>query len=107
MQIGRMQILFQMKQSRHLLRKFALINKHRGVTNHLQSKSSLVIADFGLRKFELPIHRLGLLVNAMSFNIIDVLLVILIALNLFNGYRRGFILGVLDLAGWVLSLLAG
>lgn len=43
----------------------------------------------------------------MSFNIIDVLLVILIALNLLNGYRRGFILGVLDLAGWVLSLLAG
>lgn len=43
----------------------------------------------------------------MSFNFIDVLLVILIALNLLNGYRRGFILGVLDLAGWVLSLLAG
>lgn len=43
----------------------------------------------------------------MAFNIIDVLLVILIALNLLNGYRRGFILGVLDLAGWVVSLLAG
>lgn len=43
----------------------------------------------------------------MSFNLIDVLLVILIALNLLNGYRRGFILGVLDLAGWVLSLVAG
>ncbi len=43
----------------------------------------------------------------MSFNLIDVLLVVLIALNLLNGYRRGFILGVLDLAGWVLSLLAG
>lgn len=43
----------------------------------------------------------------MSFNVIDVLLVLLIALNLLNGYRRGFILGVLDLAGWVLSLLAG
>lgn len=43
----------------------------------------------------------------MTFNFIDVLLVILIALNLLNGYRRGFILGVLDLAGWVLSLLAG
>ncbi len=43
----------------------------------------------------------------MSFNLIDILLVILIGLNLLNGYRRGFILGVLDLAGWVLSLLAG
>ena len=43
----------------------------------------------------------------MSFNLVDVLLVILIALNLLNGYRRGFILGVLDLAGWVLSLVAG
>jgi uncharacterized protein YkwD len=43
----------------------------------------------------------------MSFNFIDVLLVALIALNLLNGYRRGFILGVLDLAGWVLALVAG
>ena len=43
----------------------------------------------------------------MSFNLIDVLLVALIGLNLLNGYRRGFILGVLDLAGWVLCLLAG
>jgi len=45
--------------------------------------------------------------NEMSFNLIDILLVVLIVLNLLNGYRRGFILGVLDLAGWVLSLLAG
>ena len=43
----------------------------------------------------------------MLFNLIDVLLVVLIGLNLLNGYRRGFILGALDLAGWVLSLLAG
>ena len=43
----------------------------------------------------------------MSFNFIDVLLVALIALNLLNGYRRGFILCVLDLAGWVLALVAG
>ena len=43
----------------------------------------------------------------MTFNFIDVLLVILIVLSLLNGYRRGFILGVLDLASWVLSLLAG
>ncbi|HET8780973.1 MAG TPA: CvpA family protein, partial [Pyrinomonadaceae bacterium] len=43
----------------------------------------------------------------MPFNLIDILLVVLIGLNLLNGYRRGFILGVLDLAGWVLSLVAG
>jgi uncharacterized protein YkwD len=30
-----------------------------------------------------------------------------IALSLLNGYRRGFVHGVLDLAGWVLSLVAG
>ncbi len=43
----------------------------------------------------------------MTLNFIDVLLIVLIALNLLNGYRRGFILGVLDLAGWVLALVAG
>lgn len=43
----------------------------------------------------------------MTVNFIDVLLGLLIVLNLANGYRRGFILGVLDLAGWALSLLAG
>lgn len=43
----------------------------------------------------------------MAFNLIDVLLIIFILLNLVNGYRRGFILGMLDLASWVLSLLAG
>jgi len=43
----------------------------------------------------------------MTFNLIDILLVILIVLSLVNGYRRGFILGVLDLASWTLSLLAG
>jgi uncharacterized protein YkwD len=43
----------------------------------------------------------------MTFNIIDVLLIVLLGLNLLYGYRRGFILGGLDLAGWILSLLAG
>ena len=43
----------------------------------------------------------------MTFNLIDILLVIVIVLSLLNGYRRGFILGVLDLAGWTLSLVAG
>jgi uncharacterized protein YkwD len=43
----------------------------------------------------------------MSINAIDVLLVVIVLLSVFNGWRRGFIYGVLDLAGWVLSLLAG
>lgn len=43
----------------------------------------------------------------MAVNPIDILLVIVILLSVLNGYRRGFINGVLDLAGWVLSLLAG
>jgi uncharacterized protein YkwD len=43
----------------------------------------------------------------MAFNVIDVLLLLLVALSLLNGYKRGFILGVLDLVGWILSLLAG
>ena len=40
-------------------------------------------------------------------NSIDILIVIVIVLSLLNGYRRGFVHGVLDLAGWVVSLLAG
>ena len=43
----------------------------------------------------------------MAINLIDVLLAIVILLSVLNGYRRGFVHGVLDLAGWVLSLLAG
>ncbi|HET6852130.1 MAG TPA: CvpA family protein [Pyrinomonadaceae bacterium] len=43
----------------------------------------------------------------MAINPIDILLVIVVVLSLLNGYRRGFIHGVLDLAGWVLSLVAG
>src|SRR5437879_12513464 len=43
----------------------------------------------------------------MAFNVIDILLLVLGVLSLLGCYRRGFILGVLDLAGWVLSLLAG
>src|SRR5205085_4964184 len=43
----------------------------------------------------------------MTFNLIDILLLVLVLLSMLGGYRRGFILGVLDLAGWVLSLLAG
>jgi uncharacterized protein YkwD len=43
----------------------------------------------------------------VAINPTDILLVIVIVLSLLNGYRRGFVHGVLDLAGWVLSLLAG
>ena len=45
--------------------------------------------------------------NMVAVNPIDILLVIVILLSVLNGYRRGFINGVLDLTGWVLSLLAG
>jgi uncharacterized protein YkwD len=43
----------------------------------------------------------------VTINLIDVVLAIVILLSVLNGYRRGFVHGVLDLAGWVLSLLAG
>ena len=42
----------------------------------------------------------------MSVNAIDLLLVVAIILSLMNGYRRGFVHGVIDLAAWVLSLIA-
>jgi len=42
----------------------------------------------------------------MAINPIDILLVIVIILSALNGYRRGFIHGVFDLAGWMLSLIA-
>lgn len=37
---------------------------------------------------------------------IDILLAVVILLSVLNGYRRGFVHGVLDLAGWILSLIA-
>src|SRR6185503_15787483 len=43
----------------------------------------------------------------MPLNVIDLLLLAVIILSLINGYRRGFVHGVLDLAGWALSLIAG
>src|SRR5207244_11845487 len=45
--------------------------------------------------------------SQMAFNVIDILLVLLVLLSMLSGYRRGLFLGVLDLASWVLSLLAG
>ena len=43
----------------------------------------------------------------MSFNLIDILLIVLVLLSVLNGWRRGFILGVLDLFGWALVVVAG
>ncbi|HET9525504.1 MAG TPA: CvpA family protein [Pyrinomonadaceae bacterium] len=43
----------------------------------------------------------------MAINAIDLLLLAVIILSLVNGYRRGFVHGMLDLAGWVLSVIAG
>src|SRR2546421_12570448 len=45
--------------------------------------------------------------SLMSFNLIDVVLVVLVLLSVLNGWRRGFILGLLDLLGWALVLIAG
>lgn len=43
----------------------------------------------------------------MTFNLVDVVLVVIVLLSAINGWRRGFILGVLDLLGWALVLFAG
>ena len=43
----------------------------------------------------------------MEVNLIDVFLLIVIALSLLNGIRRGFVHGVLDLLGWLVALIAG
>lgn len=43
----------------------------------------------------------------MGLNIIDVVLVLILALGVAQGYRRGFIHGLLDLVRWVVSILAG
>jgi uncharacterized protein YkwD len=43
----------------------------------------------------------------MTFNYIDALLIIIILLNVFIGWHRGFVLGFLDLVRWSGSFLAG
>jgi uncharacterized protein YkwD len=43
----------------------------------------------------------------MSFNLVDIFLVLLVFMSVVYGYHRGFILGVLDLVGWALVLVAG
>src|SRR5258707_14179145 len=45
--------------------------------------------------------------NWGTLNLIDVVLIVIVLLSAYNGWRRGFILGVLDLLGWALVLLAG
>lgn len=43
----------------------------------------------------------------MKFNIIDILLIIIVLFSLLGGWRRGFIIGLLNLVVWVGSILAG
>lgn len=42
----------------------------------------------------------------MTYNAVDIVLVVVLLANAFNGWRRGFILGLLDLVGWIFSLVA-
>src|SRR5215213_909483 len=43
----------------------------------------------------------------MNFNIIDILLLVIVLFSVLGGWRRGFIIGLLDLLVWVGSILAG
>ena len=43
----------------------------------------------------------------MVLNIVDILLILLVLLSIAHGWRRGFILGLLDLLRWIGSLLLG
>ncbi|HEV2828723.1 MAG TPA: CvpA family protein [Pyrinomonadaceae bacterium] len=43
----------------------------------------------------------------MSFNLLDIVMIALVVLSVLNGWRRGFILGTLDLIGWALVVVAG
>lgn len=43
----------------------------------------------------------------MTLSLIDILLLAVVVASLANGWRRGFILGVLDLLGWALVVLTG
>ena len=42
----------------------------------------------------------------MTFNLVDIILVLLVLVSVLNGWRRGFILGVLDLLAWALIVIA-
>ena len=43
----------------------------------------------------------------LSFNLIDIILVLLVLVSVLNGWRRGFILVVLELLGWAMIVIAG
>ncbi len=43
----------------------------------------------------------------MTFNVIDVLLMVVVLLSALHGWRRGFICGAFDVLRWIVSLLAG
>lgn len=43
----------------------------------------------------------------MNLNFVDLLILLLVVLSVLNGYRRGFIIGVLDLVGWIVILVSG
>lgn len=43
----------------------------------------------------------------MGMNLADLLLVLIVGLSVWNGWRRGFLLGLLDLVRWAGSLLLG
>jgi uncharacterized membrane protein required for colicin V production len=43
----------------------------------------------------------------MSITFVDILLILIVLLSVLSGWRRGFILGLLDLARWIGSLLLG
>src|SRR5690349_5858868 len=37
----------------------------------------------------------------MNWNVVDILLILLVLLNVWYGWRRGFLFGLLDLAQWL------
>jgi uncharacterized protein YkwD len=45
--------------------------------------------------------------NITGVTFVDILLVLVVALSVWNGWRRGFVAGLLDLVRWAGSLLAG
>src|SRR5215813_8683883 len=41
----------------------------------------------------------------MNWNVVDILLILLVLLNVWYGWRRGFLIGLLDLLQWIGSFL--
>ena len=65
--------------------------------------AALVAFAIGLRKDEVDLWDDGI---GMTFNIVDILLLLIVLMSVWHGFRRGFILSALDLFRWTLSLLA-